>query len=183
MWVLPSIFPGKATKLWSLMKLPILRCILLILIFCSTSSCNKEFIEATSTCTTTLPPTSNTHPKAGAYQQLLDTYTKRGLPGIFLLIRDQYGTWAGSAGKADIEKNIAMSPCHISKVASITKMFVATATMQLVEEGKLGLDEKINRWLPSSITGNIENASQATLRQLLNHRTGIYDIIDETVFI
>jgi D-alanyl-D-alanine carboxypeptidase len=61
-------------------------------------------------------------------------------------------------------------------------MFVAAATMQLIEEGKLQLDEKITKWLPSSLTSNIENADEATLRQLLNHRTGIYDIIDDNSF-
>jgi D-alanyl-D-alanine carboxypeptidase len=162
--------------------IPVFCSIFFLLIVCSTTSCNKEFIHATSACTASSPPAGSTHPKATAYQQLLDTYTKRGLPGISLLIRDANGIWVGSAGKADIDKDIAMSPCHISKAASITKMFVAVATMQLVEEGKLQLDEKITKWLPSSVTGNIENASATTLRQLLNHRTGIYDIIDDNTF-
>jgi D-alanyl-D-alanine carboxypeptidase len=146
------------------------------------TACDKAFVETTYVCATDIPPGNSTHPKAQAYGQLLERYVDRGLPGISLLIRDADGTWVGAAGKADIEQNVAMAPCHISKAASITKMFVAVVTMQLVEEGTLQLDEKINRWLSTDITGKIENAGEVTLRQLLNHQSGIYDIIDDNSF-
>jgi D-alanyl-D-alanine carboxypeptidase len=164
------------------MKVSILVKLCICILLLNYTSCNTEFIDASTTCAASIPATSLTHPKAAAYQQLLDTYVKRGLPGIVLLISDKEGTWVGSAGKADIEKNIAMSPCHISKAASVTKMFVAAATMQLVEEGTLQLDEKITKWLSSSLTGKIENADEVTLRQLLNHTSGIYDILEDDGF-
>lgn len=147
-----------------------------------TASCNKDIVEATRSCTASLPPESGLHPKGHLYQQLLDEYVHRGLPGVTLLVRDGKGTWVGSSGKADIEKNLAMSPCHLSKAASITKMFVAVATLQLVEEGTLQLDEKAAKWLPSEVARNIENAREVTLRQLLNHTSGIYDIIEDNRF-
>ncbi|HSJ67258.1 MAG TPA: serine hydrolase domain-containing protein, partial [Anditalea sp.] len=146
------------------------------------SGCQSEYTEFTRVCTYNDGVGSNLHPKADAYQDLLNQYVRKGLPGIVLLVRDNQGEWVGSAGKADIEQNVAMSPCHISKAASITKMFVAVATLQLVEEGVLQLDERITKWLPSSVTNKIENADAVTLRQLLNHTTGIYDIIDDDSF-
>lgn len=146
------------------------------------TECTSDYIEATTSCTANAYSDSPVHPKAEAYQTLLNKYVMEGLPGIILLIRDENGTWVGAAGKADIEQNVLMSPCHISKAASITKMFVAVATLQLVEEGVLQLDEKITQWLPSSVTDEIENANSVTLRQLLNHTSGIYDIIDDNSF-
>lgn len=146
------------------------------------SGCSSDFIEATNPCTTAGGTDVALHPKAEAYQHLLDQYVNAGLPGIILLIRDEDGRWVGSAGKADIAQNVSMSACHISKAASITKMFVAVATLQLVEEGVLQLDEKITQWLPSSVTDKIEDANAVTLRQLLNHTTGIYDIIKDNGF-
>ena len=146
------------------------------------SGCNPEYIEATQTCTKNVSGDPGLHPKAEAFQNLLDNYVKNGLPGLILLVRDKQGYWVGSAGKADISRNVSMTPCHISKAASITKMFVAVATLQLVEEGVLQLDEKITQWLPSTITDKIENANAVTLRQLLNHTTGIYDVIDDNNF-
>lgn len=48
---------------------------------------------------------------------------------------------------ADINKSILLEPCHISKAASITKMFVGTLTHLLVEDGVLNLDDPISKWL------------------------------------
>lgn len=157
------------------MFFPVSLCCLLLI------ACTEEFIGETQSCSSE-PAGSAEHPKAAAYQQLLDKYIKQGLPGLVLLIRDENGTWAGAAGKADIANDVNMSVCHLSKAASITKMFVAVTALQLVEEGKLSLDEKITTWLPSWLTSKIENAQAVTLRQLLNHSTGIYDVIDDSNF-
>jgi D-alanyl-D-alanine carboxypeptidase len=56
------------------------------------------------------------------------------------------------------------------RVASITKLFVATVVLQLAEEGKLRLDDPLARYVPSFPGGN-----RITLRQLLNHTSGVPD--------
>lgn len=161
-------------------KMKILHYLLLTLgTFVGASSCKPEFIEPTQVCET---KSVGIHPKANQYQSLIDKYTKLGLPGLTLLINDPDGLWVGSSGKADIEKNVAMSPCHLSKVASITKTFVAVVALQLVEENILSLDEPVARWLSNDVVDNINNVRHVTLRQLLNHTTGIYDIIDDQNF-
>jgi len=142
-------------------------------------SCSKKTIEATQVCTA---PAYPAHPKAGRFQDVLDTYTQKGLPGIALLVRDGQGTWAGASGMADIEKGILMQPCHISKVASITKIFMATLAFRLAEQDKLDIDAPVKSYLDADQLKNIANADQVTVRQLLNHNTGIYDVIEDNSF-
>jgi D-alanyl-D-alanine carboxypeptidase len=142
-------------------------------------SCSKKTIEATQICNT---PALPAHPKSMQFQSVIDHYTLQGLPGIALLIKDSNGTWVGSSGMADIDKGILMQPCHISKVASITKIFMATLAFKLFEEGKLNLDAPVHTYLDASQLKDIANADQVTVRQLLNHTTGIYDVIEDNNF-
>jgi CubicO group peptidase (beta-lactamase class C family) len=61
------------------------------------------------------------------------------------------------------------------RVGSVTKSFVATVVLQLVGEGRLSLDDTLERWLP----GLVPNGEQITVRQLLNHTSGLYDYTDD----
>jgi D-alanyl-D-alanine carboxypeptidase len=147
------------------------------------SSCQKDLInDETQNCTSNISGINDNHPKKAVFQNLMNSYVKKGLPGINFLYSDADGLWVGSAGLADIAKNVAMTPCHVSKVASITKTFEAVLTMKLVEEGTLVLDKKISEYLPADMISKIENADKVTLRNLLNHSTGIYDVIDDNSF-
>jgi D-alanyl-D-alanine carboxypeptidase len=142
-------------------------------------SCSKKTIEATQVCNA---PSFPAHPKAQVFKNILDQYVERGMPGITLMVKDKNGTWAGTSGMADIARNIPMESCHITKVASITKIFMAALTFKLAEEGILDLDKKINTYLSTEQLKNIANADAVTIRQLLNHTTGIYDVIDDNSF-
>ncbi|OSZ63541.1 serine hydrolase [Sphingomonas sp. IBVSS2] len=64
----------------------------------------------------------------------------------------------------------ATSPAAKYQIASISKQFTAAAILLLEEEGKLGLDDKVSKWVPD-ITG----ADRITIRQLLSHTAGIQD--------
>ncbi|MEZ5030974.1 MAG: serine hydrolase [Saprospiraceae bacterium] len=145
-------------------------------------ACQKADIPSSSTCTLVSDPAWAQHPRAETYQTIIDQYVALGLPGISLYIQDEDGEWAGSGGMADIEAGIAFQPCTVSKVASITKMFVGTLAMLLAEDGVLDLDAPVDPWLPSRVLDKVANVRGATLRQLLGHTTGIYDIITDNGF-
>jgi len=145
----------------------------------SISSCSKKTIEATFVCEA---PSLPTHPKQQGFSDIINKFTDKGLPGIALLIKDSNGTWAGAGGMADIAQGIPMQSCHISKVASITKIFMAALAIKLAEEGTLNLDEKISTYLTPAQLKYVANADEVTVRQLLNHTTGIYDVIDDNSF-
>ena len=145
----------------------------------SFSACQKKTINESQTCSSA---DFSSHPKALVFQNLIDEYTGKGLPGITLLVKDGNGTWAGASGFADIKEKIKMQPCHIGKVASLTKIVIATLAFKLVEEGKLDLDKKVNEYLGADVLKDIANADLVTVRQLLNHQTGIFDVITDNGF-
>lgn len=146
------------------------------------NSCKEDTIRESVACKLETADSSVYHPKAFVYQELIKKYVNKGIPGITLLIQDANGTWIGSAGRADIENAIDMNSCTVSKVASITKMYVGTLILMLVDEGKVVLDDKINKYISKEICDKIENGNTATVRQILNHTSGIYDVISDQGF-
>ncbi len=59
------------------------------------------------------------------------------------------------------------------RIASVTKTFTATVVLQLAGENRLNLDDSIEKWLPGIIQGNGYDDNQITIRQILNHTSGI----------
>jgi D-alanyl-D-alanine carboxypeptidase len=80
------------------------------------------------------------------------------------------GTWVVAKGEADVETAKAMKTTDKFRIASITKTFTSNMVLQLADEGKLELDDRLDKYLPE-----IPFSGQITLRQLLNHTSGIID--------
>lgn len=72
-------------------------------------------------------------------------------------------------GIADLEWNAPVDASTIFRIGSTTKTFTAAAILRLAEQGKLGLDEPLSRYVPEFDTGG----RVVTIRQLLNHTSGI----------
>ncbi|MFN4123306.1 MAG: serine hydrolase domain-containing protein [Flavobacteriales bacterium] len=145
------------------------------------SNCSRE-VEQTINLNCEHPLINQNHPRATTYQNFINDYVKKGLPGISLLIEDEDGIFVGAAGKADLENNIDFTPCHISKAASITKLLVGTLTLKLQEDGKLSLDDPIEKYIDQNTIDRIDGASGKKIRQLMNHTTGIFDVITSSKF-
>ena len=153
-------------------------------------SCNKPQIGPTENNTVSMPwiDSSNRHPKHAAFTHLLEKYNKLGLPGISLLITDSKGTWVGAAGKADIGEDVTFTPATVSKVASITKLLVASLVFKLMEDSThsglnyRSLDMPVNTWIPRRITDKLPNGNVITLGQLMKHETGIPDLNENNEF-
>jgi D-alanyl-D-alanine carboxypeptidase len=75
-------------------------------------------------------------------------------------------------GMADLEQGTRVDPSNVFRLCSVTKQFTAVAILQLVEAGKLGLDDDIRKYLPDYPT----RSAAITVAQLLNHTAGIPDI-------
>lgn len=63
------------------------------------------------------------------------------------------------------------------RIGSVTKTFTATTVLQLVGENRVQLDDSIEKWLPGLIQGNGYDGNQITIRQLLNHTSGIAEYL------
>ncbi|MFC8870781.1 serine hydrolase domain-containing protein [Streptomyces sp. NPDC057148] len=98
-----------------------------------------------------------------------------GVPGVTAAARDGHRTWAGTAGVGDLRTGEPRSERDRYRVGSITKTFVATVLLQLEAEGRLSLDDTVEDWLPGVVEGNGHDGGRITLRQLLNHTSGVYN--------
>jgi D-alanyl-D-alanine carboxypeptidase len=92
-----------------------------------------------------------------------------GVPGAYAAVVDEGDTWRGSAGVGDLRTGRAPDARGRIRVASVTKTFVATVVLQLVGEGRLGLDDPVADHLP----GLLPYAEPITVRQLLSHTSGV----------
>jgi len=81
-------------------------------------------------------------------------------------------------GKADVEWGVPMPIDAMFEIGSVTKQFTAVAVLRLRDEGKLSLDDEINRWLPDFDT----QSHTVTLRHLLGHTAGIGDFTEAPEF-
>ena len=94
----------------------------------------------------------------------------------------------GATGVADVEKNTPFQVGQVSKVASITKLFMGALVFKLMEDSVnthisyQALFQPINTWLPHRITDKLANGNSITLGDCMNHETGIPDLIDEDRF-
>jgi CubicO group peptidase (beta-lactamase class C family) len=77
-------------------------------------------------------------------------------------------------GFADVEKNIKADRLTRYKIGSISKTFTAVIIMQLIEEKKMTLQTKLNRFYPK-----VKNADKISIYDLLHHRTGIVDFVNQ----
>jgi D-alanyl-D-alanine carboxypeptidase len=97
-----------------------------------------------------------------------------GIPGLSVAIGvGDDVVWTGTAGHRDVLGQVPVSVNDRFGVGSITKTFVARVILQLVEEGALDLEKTPADYLDLPIIRNIYNTDTATLRQLLNHQSGI----------
>jgi D-alanyl-D-alanine carboxypeptidase len=148
-------------------------------------SCRKgeDIVPEFYQCNFGFSDSSLVNPSNNKYQELLNDLTSSGVVGIIMSVySSQAGMWVGAGGKADLNNNIDMKPCNISRVGSTVKMFTATAVLKLAEEGKFNLDDKISDYLQGDVIDKIENADKATIRQLLQHSSGIYNYIQNLEF-
>ncbi|WP_155059434.1 serine hydrolase domain-containing protein [Streptomyces blattellae] len=80
-----------------------------------------------------------------------------------------------TAGVADTATGEAVRPGDRFRIASASKTFVATVVLQLADEGRLSLDDTVEDWLPGLVSGNGNDGSRITVRQLLQHTSGLFD--------
>jgi len=115
-----------------------------------------------------------THLKSRA-QGLVDA----GYPAALAAVSDAKGESAGVAvGKGNLETGQAPPMDGEVRIGSNTKTFVAVVVMQMVQEGKVGLDEPIETYLPGLIRGEGIDGSKITVRQLLQHTSGLPEYTD-----
>ncbi|GAA2386144.1 serine hydrolase domain-containing protein [Streptomyces glaucosporus] len=140
-------------------------------------------VLATAPAAVAAPEADRRHDRHHARtQQAMDAFLEAGVPGTLAQVRDRRGTWTGSSGVADVETERPRLRPDRFRIGSITKTFVATVLLQLQEERRLDLDDPVERWLPGVVRGNGHDGRKVTVRQLLNHTSGIYNVTSDRGF-
>ncbi|MEU6858374.1 serine hydrolase domain-containing protein [Glycomyces sp. NPDC046736] len=80
-----------------------------------------------------------------------------------------------ASGVAEEGTDRPVDPDGYFRIASTGKTIVATAVLQLVDEGALSLDDTVEQWLPGLVTGNGNDGAAITVRHLLQHTSGLHD--------
>ncbi len=147
-----------------------------------TSAVRGTLAALTATCLLYTPTATaaDTTPGKGphaATQAALDGLVAAGMPGVAAEVRTPRGNWSGSAGYADTATQRKRTAADHFRAGSITKTFVATVLLQLEAEGRLSLDDSVERWLPGVVQGNGYDGNKITIRQLLNHTSGVHDMV------
>jgi D-alanyl-D-alanine carboxypeptidase len=114
-------------------------------------------------------------------QGLSDGLVAAGAPGAAAWVQDDSGARQAASGVADRRTGRPMRPELHFRAGSLTKSLVATVVLQLAAEGRLSLQDSLQRWLP----GILPYGEQVTIRQLLNHTSGVPDnwaTVEQTLY-
>lgn len=111
--------------------------------------------------------------------KLLESSARSDAPGYAVgVVRNGCVLYRRATGLASIEQAVANTPSTRMRIASVTKQFTGLAVMLLVEDGKLDIDQPARAYLPDLAGLN----GTPTLRQLLNHTSGVRDALDSIAF-
>jgi len=124
-------------------------------------------------------PEHRSDPVATQLQQALDGVVAAGVSGVTLRVDDGRRTYRLASGQSRLEPPERMRPDARFRSGSISKSFVSTIALQLVGESRLRLDDTVERWRPGLVPGG----KNITLRQLLNHTSGLFDFTQDDAFL
>lgn len=120
------------------------------------------------------------HPEVADAITLLDLWIEeqlayQQLPGLAIgIVYDQELIWSKGYGFGDLAEQTPVSPTTLFRIGSVTKVFTATAILQLRDAGKLRLDDPITRHLPEfAIQNPFSDAPEITIWNLLTHTAGL----------
>lgn len=142
------------------------------------------FAVAMVFCATRLSATDTTalaeKPEVAAAIRVLDawidwTVKDREQPGLSIgIVHDQELVWSKGYGLADVKKKIPATPGTAYRIASISKVFTATALLQLRDGGKLQLDDPVSKYLPwFRLQNKYPDSPVITIRHLITHTSGM----------
>ena len=135
------------------------------------ASCGGGGDGPTATASTGPPAIS----AAQAMQHVLDNARdESGAPGALALVRSRGEEWFGTSGAADLDGS-PISAATRFRIGSITKTVTSALVLDAVARGELSLDDTIQSWVP----GVIADEPAITIRMLLAHTSGIFNVGDE----
>jgi D-alanyl-D-alanine carboxypeptidase len=112
-------------------------------------------------------------------QRDLDAIVATGVPGVLAEVRAGGRTLRGTSGVGDLDSQAPVNGSGFFRIGSNTKTFVAVVVLQLAAEHRLSLEDTVERWLPGVVHGNGNDGSKVTIRELLQHTSGLHNYTDD----
>ncbi|MCC2279887.1 beta-lactamase family protein [Streptomyces sp. ET3-23] len=119
--------------------------------------------------------------RTGVLQQDADALHDTGVTGVSARLRTPRGVGTARSGAGDLRTGRPVPQGEYLRIGSTTKTFVATVLLQLAGEGRLSLDDTVERWLPGAVRGQGNDGRRITVRQLLQHTSGLPDYTGDVV--
>ncbi|MEU4742371.1 serine hydrolase domain-containing protein [Actinosynnema sp. NPDC023658] len=110
-------------------------------------------------------------------QRQADALLDQGAPGVLVEVDTPRGDLKVRSGYGDVDRRTPVPWGAKFRIGSYTKTFVASTVLQLVGEGRLSLEDSVDRWLPGVVAGNGNDGTKITVRQLLQHTSGVYNYV------
>ncbi|GAA0936192.1 serine hydrolase domain-containing protein [Nonomuraea longicatena] len=115
------------------------------------------------------PASAAAGPDRPEMQKAVQAFVDAGFLGMQLRLNDERGEWVGSAGRRKLGASAKPPTNGRFRLGSSTKTFIATVVLQLVADGKIGLDSPVADYLPE-----FKLDRRITVRMLLQHTSGLY---------
>ncbi|MCW9015654.1 MAG: beta-lactamase family protein, partial [Kangiellaceae bacterium] len=124
----------------------------------------------------------NTTTRPLTIQDILDNGVSQGIDGILVYVeKTGESPLSFASGLQNRTNTVAASPEALFKIASISKLFIAVASVKLIREGLINPDDTLAYWLPD-ISIRIANSQSITIQNLLQHRSGVPDFDSQVGF-
>ncbi len=119
---------------------------------------------------------------SGQLQLDVDAIHAAGTAGVLAHVIKDGQSVKARAGEAKLDSGQPVPFDAQFRTGSNTKTIVAATVLQLVGEGKLKLEDSVEKWLPGEIQGNGYDGNKITIRQLLQHTSGVFDYTSDPEF-
>jgi D-alanyl-D-alanine carboxypeptidase len=122
-----------------------------------------------------IPAGAAVTPAQGTLQDQVNAIHRTGTVGVLAEVTGPGAHRYATAGLASVATKAPVRPGDEFRIGSATKTFVATVVLQLAGEGRLSLNDTVAHWLPGVVSGHGNDGRAITIRELLQHTSGLYD--------
>jgi len=137
---------------------------------------------AATAATATTAASAATAPHAYTKQDLqrdLNAIVATGVPGVLAEVRAGGRELRGTSGVANLDSRKPVNENGYFRVGSNTKTFISVVVLQLVAEHRLSLNDTVGHWLPGVVRGHGNDGGTITVRELLQHTSGLENYTDD----
>jgi D-alanyl-D-alanine carboxypeptidase len=146
------------------------------------TSCKKELY---STSVTTIPGTitvNPNHPMKDSLTAIVQKHLGKGVPGVQVMVKNANGLFIVNGGYSKIETKQLITDNMATWIYSISKTYMATVILKLAERGLIKLDTPAAAYLSAHVLDPLANGNKFTVRQLLNHTSGLRNHTTESAY-